>query len=250
MKIFGWMQDKLGRSAKNAPNAAPWKNCPLKKEAVKEELSDWPRGLLTIGTFGSDEPGEIPHREEEDPASSPDFTPQEVCKLRDELKKLLSRKSASKNTNREIRDQLPLDKFLNCPSSLEVERRIRSSFGCEADFNRTISAILGKCKEVSAANKKKDIGKKSISFLLKKMFAAFAPGPSLRDPLPESRMEKLLRAVIYKTRFPQPSARPSSAARYLENRKKSESDQEGRREKARDQSKWVKTDSEYIVLEI
>uniref|UniRef100_A0A7N0RH66 Uncharacterized protein n=1 Tax=Kalanchoe fedtschenkoi TaxID=63787 RepID=A0A7N0RH66_KALFE len=262
MKIFGWMQNKLsGIAAKNGPGgAAASRNYGSKKEAVKEEFSDWPQGLLTIGTFGNNEPEPIL---EEDPSSSPDlsdFTPEEVGKLQEELKKLLSRKSAPK-ASKEI-TELPLDKFLNCPSSLEIERRIRSSFGCDSgadpdeDINKTISVILGKCKEVSAANKKKDIRKKSVSFLLKKMFACgsgFAPAPSLRDPLPESRMEKLLRAMIYKTRFPQPSARPSSATRYLENRQvqrnRSESDEE-RREKESSRSKWVKTDSEYIVLEI
>ncbi|CAM8904013.1 unnamed protein product [Rhodiola kirilowii] len=79
--------------------------------------------------------------------------------------------------------------------------------------------------------------------------SGFAPAPSLRDTLQETLMDKLLRAMIYKTRFPQPSTRPSTATKYLENKQavhhKSESDEE-----RRDKSKWVKTDSEYIVLEI
>ncbi|CAM8901257.1 unnamed protein product [Rhodiola kirilowii] len=122
--------------------------------------------------------------------------------------------------------ELPLDKILNCPSCLEIERRIRSSFGCdsgngdsEADIDNTISVIIEKCKEVSTANKRKDIGKKSVYFLLKKIFvcsSGFAPAPSsLRDTLQETRMDKLLRAMIYKTRFPQPSTRPSTATKLL-----------------------------------
>ncbi|CAM8906661.1 unnamed protein product [Rhodiola kirilowii] len=267
MKIFSWMQNKLtGKPVKNVPKASVSHAYPLKKEAVKEEFSDWPQGLLTIGTFGNNEQKEISQTQdvpEQDPFSShdlSDFTPEEVGKLQEELKKLLSRKSAASklNHNKQIME-LPLDKFLNCPSSLEIERRIRSSFGCdsgnvdsEADIDKTISVIIGKCKEVSAAKKRKDIGKKSVSFLVKKMFvcsSGFAPAPSLRDTLQETRMDKLLRAMIYKTRFPQPSTRPSTATKYLENKQavhhKSECDEE-----RRDKSKWVKTDSEYIVLEI
>ncbi|XP_022004362.1 uncharacterized protein LOC110901910 [Helianthus annuus] len=56
-----------------------------------------------------------------------------------------------------------------------------------ADIDRTIKAIIGRCKD------KKAIGKKSVSFLFKKFFVAI---PSFHDPLPESRMETLLRAML------------------------------------------------------
>lgn len=66
----------------------------------------------------------------------------------------------------------------------------------EEEIDRTIRAIIGRCKDhVCKTNNKKTVnGMKSVSFLLKKMFvcsSGFAPTPSLRDTLPESRMEKV-----------------------------------------------------------
>lgn len=185
-----------------------------------EEFSDWPQGLLAIGTFGNNEikgstdqyhdhhsQNDTDHQEV--PSSSHDqelldnFTPEEVGKLQKELTKLLSRKP---NVQKEIAD-LPLDRFLNCPSSLEVDRRISNALCNDSnsdhdykdeDIDKTISVILGKCKDLCGENsnnkKAAAIGKKSISFLFKKMFvcrSGFAPQPSLRDTLQESRMEKV-----------------------------------------------------------
>lgn len=174
----------------------------------KEEFSDWPQGLLTIGTFANNDPKYNPPSEmenhQENPSLSPDlseFTPEEVGQLQKELKKLLKRKPA-KQEDQNI--DLPLDRFLNCPSSLEVSRRV-SNAACidpecmEDDIERAISVIIGKCKEVRAEKSKKDIGKKSVAFLLKKMFvcsSGFTPAPSLRDPLHESRMEKVRNANL------------------------------------------------------
>jgi hypothetical protein len=174
------------------------------KPEPREEFSDWPHGLLAIGTFGNNNLKENPdHRSQsiqEEPSSSEEilenFTPEEVGKLHKELTKLLTRKP---NIEKEIAD-LPLDRFLNCPSSLEVDRRTSNALCSDPDdhkdedIEKTISVILGRCKDICADNNKKAIGKKSISFLLKKMFvcrSGFAPAPSLRDTLQESRMEKV-----------------------------------------------------------
>ncbi|CAI0419018.1 unnamed protein product, partial [Linum tenue] len=191
----------------------------------REEFSDWPHGLLAIGTFGNNnnnDTNEIQrvveaeedqqlenHQNEEDPMSSPDdfqdFTPEEIGKLQKELTKLLTKK-ANSDKEKELVANLPLDRFLNCPSSLEVDRRLSTGVASslnesfeehnkeEYDIERTISVILGRCKDIRAKKKEKAIGKKSISFLLKKMFvcsSGFAPQPSLRDTLAESRMEKV-----------------------------------------------------------
>ncbi|CAI0419198.1 unnamed protein product, partial [Linum tenue] len=181
----------------------------------REEFSDWPHGLLAIGTFGNnnnnntteiqrvveaEEDQQLEHHQnEEDPMSSPDdfqdFTPEEIGKLQKELTKLLTKK-ANSDKEKELVANLPLDRFLNCPSSLEVDRRLSTGEHNkeEYDIERTISVILGRCKDIRAKKKEKAIGKKSISFLLKKMFvcsSGFAPQPSLRDTLAESRMEKV-----------------------------------------------------------
>lgn len=200
------------------------------EEAPKEKFSDWSNGLLTIGTFGNRdqrEEQEIQQRVQIEPetsneiqeSSSPDhdlseFTADEVGQLQKELTRLLKRKptSAAKappppgqggTEDDHTAQDMPLDRFLNCPSSLDVDRTMSNRYSInsdqyrvddEEDIDRTIRAIIGRCKQVSMESKKKSIGKKSISFLLKKMFvctSGFVPTPSLRDTLQESRMEKV-----------------------------------------------------------
>ncbi|KAJ7963307.1 NGR2 [Quillaja saponaria] len=265
MKFFGWMQNKLGCKQENRkPSTYTATSTYQAKQEPREEFSDWPHGLLAIGTFGNNNElkgnPESQNIEEEPSASEEivDFTPEEVGKLQKELTKLLRRKP---NVEKEI-TELPLDRFLNCPSSLEVDRR-NSNALCsdsddhkEEDIEKTISVILGKCKDICAeTNKRKAIGKKSISFLLKKMFvcrSGFAPAPSLRDTLQESRMEKLLRTILLKKINSQTSSRASSMKKYIgdkQNITKKRKEDEAE-EKNTDACKWVKTDSEYIVLEI
>ncbi|OAY36384.1 protein NEGATIVE GRAVITROPIC RESPONSE OF ROOTS [Manihot esculenta] len=284
MKLFSWMQNKLNGNKQGIirkPNAAS--STHHEKQGSREEFSDWPHGLLAIGTFGNnelrsenleiqdveeihqqvEEKEEEEEEEEEDPSSSEDlqdFTPEEIGKLQKELTKLLSKKPTS-DKEKEVAKTLPLDRFLNCPSSLEVDRRISNTATSDIDDNeenieRTISVILGRCKDIREKNKKKSIGKKSISFLLKKVFVCrggFAPQPSLRDTFQESRMEKLLRTLLHKKINHQNSSQTSSMKKYLEDNKQitmEENEKEGKREKTCDGGKWVKTDSEYIVLEI
>ena len=144
-----------------------------------------------------------------------DFTPVEVGKLQKELTKLLTRKNKMRKSdvNRELAN-LPLDRFLNCPSSLEVDRRVSNALASGGDFDeneeemeRTISVILGRCKAISteSSNKKKkskrDLIKTSVFYLFKKMFVCSEglsplPNPSLRDTFQESRMEKVLLKLI------------------------------------------------------
>lgn len=159
------------------------------KETPKEEFKDWPNGLLAIGTFGytnhtlveRSPDTEIPREEESSSPHFSEFTAEEVRSLQKELTKLLRQKSSSKAAEETTAD-LPLDNFLNCPSSLEVD--------LDSDIDRTIRIILGRCKDV----KKRAIGKKSLYFLLKKMFvcgSGFASTPNLRHIFQESRMEKV-----------------------------------------------------------
>ncbi|OMO66135.1 hypothetical protein COLO4_30726 [Corchorus olitorius] len=274
MKFFGWMQNKLnGKQGSCKSNTVSSSSAShQKKQEPREEFSDWPHGLLAIGTFGNNDLKEKPPQDdqsdiqEEEPSSSDDlheFTAEEVGKLQKELTKLLSRKP---DVEKELAN-LPLDRFLNCPSSLEVDRRISNALCSDSgdrdeDIDRTISVILGRCKDICAAeNKKKAIGKKSISFLLKKMFvcrSGFSPAPSLRDTLQESRMEKLLRVMLHKKIYNQNPSRASSMKKYLEDKQSSKrqnnnndnQDESQEIRKSEDGYKWVKTDSEYIVLEI
>ncbi|RZS04864.1 hypothetical protein BHM03_00035260 [Ensete ventricosum] len=131
------------------------------------------------------------------------FTIEEVNKLQKELKKLLSLKSKTKSTGSEVgeedRAKLPLNRFLNCPSSLEVDRIASAKLehldnDNNGDLSPNTKIILSKVKEVLLGNRNA-IKKKSTSFLLKRMFVCgvggFAPAPGFRDPMPESRMEKV-----------------------------------------------------------
>ncbi|CAN1286910.1 Protein DEEPER ROOTING 1 [Linum perenne] len=238
----------------------------FKNQEPREEFSDWPHGLLAIGTFGNTENNnrdEIQsvddvEEDEERPDDLQGFTPEEIEKLQKELTKLLSKKP-NHNKEKELIANLPLDRFLNCPSSLEVDRRLSTGVASshndsEDDIERTISVILGRCKDIQAKKKgSKAIGKKSISFLLKKMFvcsSGFGPQPSLRDTLAESRMEKLLRTMLHKKMNPQNGgSRASSMKRYIgdkqQNINSQNQEEDQRRHKtAADGSKWVKTDSE------
>nr|XP_043618062.1 protein DEEPER ROOTING 1-like [Erigeron canadensis] len=302
-------------------------------ELMNNNNKDWPyhHGLLTIGTFGNNnnaasENGEILFQQQADTHTttssfSPDllseFTPEEIGKVQKGLTKLLSKKPLPANYNYNYKkqqaaavDDLPLDRFLNCPSSLEVDRRVLMN--PDYDKDEIMKVILGiRCsKDITTTsnycsvlvadnnnnnNKKKKkkavvIGGKrspssaaatsSISFLLKKMFvcsSGLPPMPSLHDRLPQSRMERLLRAML-KNKMQGPHdhqnsttrASTSSSASYYrrkllidQNRQPQSVKMKGLAtvEEIVDQdadnkdhddgsSKWVKTDSEYIVLEI
>ncbi|KAF3569914.1 hypothetical protein F2Q69_00060967 [Brassica cretica] len=292
MKFLGWMRNK--QNAKhgdyNRISTSSASSHHVKQES-REEFSDWPHALLAIGTFGSTSTGvsqkesnnvheeieeekkSISHSEpEEEPSSSADiddFTPEEAKKLQKELMKILSRtKKRKSDVNRELMKNLPLDRFLNCPSSLNVERRISNALCAVVDsseesddMERTINVILGRCKEISIESKKNkkktDISKTSVSYLFKKIFVcadgfSTPPNPSLRDTLQESRMEKLLKMMLHKKINVQSSSKPatSTTQRCLQGKKqlslKSEEKEEetNERSSSSDGHKWVKTDTD------
>ncbi|CAF1909511.1 BnaC02g46380D [Brassica napus] len=254
---------------------------------LKSNFSDWPHGLLAIGTFGTLTKDQTPIQEviQEEKTSNmhvegraqdrdhdislsddlEDFTPEEVGKLQNELTKLLTRKNKKRKSdvNKELAN-LPLDRFLNCPSSFEVDRRISNAFsgGGDSDENqedieRTISIILGRCKAIytESKNKKKgkrDVSKTSVSHLLKKMFVCTEglspiPNPGLRDTFQESRMEKFLRVMLLKKINTRASPKQTSTSRYVQDRQQlslKNKEEEGRSSSSSDGSKWVKTDSD------
>ncbi|WOL03905.1 hypothetical protein Cni_G12625 [Canna indica] len=262
--ILSWVQNKLhGRPEKKRFDAgassahyAP----PMPDATLKEEFNDWPQALLAIGTFGNNELKEEQPLGDDHPQNLDssedlsDFTIEEVNKLQKELKRLLTLKSKSKSSGSEIgeedRANLPLNRFLNCPSSLEVDRIASTKFEClgnenNGDLSPNTKIILNKVKDLLLGNRNA-IKKKSISFLLKKIFVCsggFAPAPSLRDPIPESRMEKILRAILTK-KMSQQNPAPSSSKKFLEN-KPIEKAGEDEDDKKKARCKWVKTDSEW-----
>ncbi|RZC85393.1 hypothetical protein C5167_041576 [Papaver somniferum] len=314
MKFLNWMQSKINgkqpaSASSKTPVAVSTKNNVVMQESREDEFSDWPHGLLAIGTFGNtavnkggQESSSSSKRhghsdcnnnqiiEEEISPSSlsevlgdgdlDDFTPEEVGKLQEELKKLLSRKPKPALTEEEqcrtlsgrrgvkLFNLLPLDKFLNCPSSLEVERKANDiDSPCQRELRRSLS-VIGNMEKNLSPERTKSIKKKSITFLLKKMFvcrSGFPPPapPTFRDSIPESRIEKLLRAMINKNLYcPKNSPTTPTAKKFLENDnyyletdkendgKGGDDDEQQPKEKINGGYKWDKTDDDYIVLEI
>ncbi|KAJ6805066.1 uncharacterized protein M6B38_182000 [Iris pallida] len=271
MRILSWVQNKLNGSQEKKKYDTG--SCSSRRTSIpddrKEEFSDWPQSLLSIGTFGNS--GQKESLDRQNPPENlhssqnlSDFSVEEVVKLQKELTKLLTHKPKSSTDGSEKggeRANHPLNRFLNCPSSLEVERRdcLRLCGDLDGgenngDLSPNTRIILNKAKDI-LADKSNAIRKKSLTFLLKKMFvcrSGFTQPPSLRDPLPESRMEKLLKTILHKQIYTQSQSSNNMAAKKCLEKKPTEKIgyKDEVREKEDDGSKWVKTDSEYIVLEI
>ncbi|KAG8079749.1 hypothetical protein GUJ93_ZPchr0007g3610 [Zizania palustris] len=235
-------------------------------------------GFLSIGTLGNESP---PGGAEAAAAASqdgvPDFTIEEVRKLQEALNKLLRRAKSKSSGRGSTADQLPpaaaagdeeragsnlpLDRFLNCPSSLEVDRRIPLDRQ-NGDFSPDTQIILSKARDLLVNTTTNGaIKHKSFKFLLKKMFVCrggFAPSPSLKDPV-ESRMEKLFRTMLRKKMNPRPTNTASSSRKYylednpsgkMHSREHHHLHEDEEDEIGEDIFKWDKTDSDFIVLEI
>ncbi|XP_072990297.1 protein NEGATIVE GRAVITROPIC RESPONSE OF ROOTS-like [Typha latifolia] len=263
MRILNWMQNKFnGAQEKKRSDIGSSSSgrVPI-PDVGKEELNNLPHPLLSIGTFGNKNLKEEPQRHESS-EDLPDFTLEEVRKLQEELTKLLRRKSKSSSHKSETgggeeKASLPLDRFLNCPSSLEVDRTAGPKCSGDVDtddnggeFSPNTKIILCKARDLIASNRSA-IKQKSLKFLLKKMFVCsggFAPSPSLKDPT-ESRMEKIMRTLLHKKFFHQSSS-STSTKKYLENKPIERAQEDEKDDKGDGSYRWVKTDSEYIVLEI
>lgn len=139
------------------------------QEPRKEEFIDWYKGLLTIGTIGNE--NLLPDLQQ-NPSLSQDLALEEEGKLQNEL-----------NLSEGDPEDLSLDEILDHSSSAD-----------EDQSTILASVVCSKGKDICNDNTKRAIGKKSLAFLVKKVIACrggFAPRHSLRDPVSESRMEKV-----------------------------------------------------------
>ncbi|OEL24624.1 hypothetical protein BAE44_0014357, partial [Dichanthelium oligosanthes] len=271
--IINWMQSRFHGKTENrsfdgaaavssSRGAGVQESCQVMYEAEKHlSVEQWPRaGLLSIGTLGNDGP---PLPQEED---LPEFTVEEVKKLQDALAMLL-RRAKSKSSARgsgASEDRPPLDRFLNCPSCLEVDRRVQTTKHGEGhdqngDLSPDTKIILTRARDLlHNSSASGSIKQKSFKFLLNKMFVCnggfSAPARSLKDPV-ESRMEKFFRTMLGKKingRSSNDSA--TSRKKYLLEDGTKGKRRGGRRcccEEEREEScRWDRTDSEFIVLEI
>ncbi|KAM7276889.1 hypothetical protein ACFE04_018755 [Oxalis oulophora] len=179
----------------------------------REELNDdWPQSLFAIGTFGS----------------------------------IVSEKVKSKSNL--VLDSLPETEFENPDEPDDDQDRI--------DQNQSIVSAKEKDIYFDKNIPMKGIGNKSLSFLVKKVLVCrggFSPACNLNDQILDSKMDKMLRAMLHKKIYPQ-SSNPlaSNKKKYLSNGcvENSNMEQEEENERTDRGNKWVKTDSEYIVLEI
>ncbi|KAH7572035.1 hypothetical protein JRO89_XS04G0190600 [Xanthoceras sorbifolium] len=283
MRMFNWIHNNKRNGAcrhvSKKLDLVSSANHYIQKEpaACKEEFIDWPHGhgLLAIGTIGNTNLKEITDQktnlEENPPSPQEDLTPEEEGILQNELDLLLSEDfrqvTSVADHQPEVAPNFSLDKFVVKQSRDDAVHSEEYSSNKQQDghVQRSTSVVYNNNNNISRGkdicydhNRGPAISKKTLSFLLKKMFvcrSGFPPAPSLRDPISESPMEKILRAILHKKIYPQSSTSSTtlSAKKYLENRHKPKSanyDEDDENDKGDNGSKWVKTDSEYIVLEI
>ncbi|KAI3447230.1 hypothetical protein Pfo_003895 [Paulownia fortunei] len=260
MKIFSWMKSKLhgkDNTIKPEPESMSYH---IMHQPSKEEFSGCPSTLLAIGTFGNNlKDSEKTNNEESLPSSEDHLentTPEEFGEVK-ELRILLNKHiplDSSFSGESENYD-LSIEKFLDSlPEDEEIVNELISdaSENKDALLQRTASAVHRRGKDIPSDNRKNGMYRKSLSFLLKKALlcgGGFVPSPILnpilKDPSPDpkldnSRMEKILRAMLRKKKYPQ-------RQRYLDMPGTNNDEEQG---EASNGNNWVKTDSEYIVLEL
>ncbi|KAI8553296.1 hypothetical protein RHMOL_Rhmol05G0004000 [Rhododendron molle] len=292
MKIFSWMQSKLnGKQGTKKPNsksdngirqtmttyylcipylsskpAWPFLLFPsvttlffiidqTLQEPCKEEFSDWPRGLLAIGTFGNKSLEGDPERcnlqggQSSSQGQPLDITPEEAVELQKELMLFHTQVSNESNAAEDL-ENLQLEMLTFTPSLEDESSKCNTVCGASAGQSGQLQRSTSlKGKDICVDHTKKSMRKKALSFLLKKMGISqsmFAPTPSLRDPIPDkSTMEKILRAILHKKVYPQKSSTKATTKKYIDNSHMHKPDEEdGTNDTANDGSKWVKTDSE------
>ncbi|KAJ8430742.1 hypothetical protein Cgig2_009633 [Carnegiea gigantea] len=168
MKFFSWVQNKL-----NGKQGSNKSICPTYTREAKEEFSDWPQAFLSIGTLGAKDLKDDTKVQNHNNLETQELTSEEVTQLQKEVNALVS--------------NCDLDSL----ATLEATKGERSVDGEEETHvqHKQHFATIASCNN-------KAISKKSVPFLLKKMFmcgAGFGPVPSLRDPMlsaPQTRMEK------------------------------------------------------------
>ncbi|KMZ60471.1 hypothetical protein ZOSMA_59G00310 [Zostera marina] len=256
MKIFNWVKDKvingrLSEKQKKNKKDKEISDDQLPAERCKEEMSDWTNGLLSIGTFGNNSgftgdsqrytssetsgfsgfTGDSQRYASSERSSCSqglsNFTMEEVNKLQKELTRQLNGNS-------------------NLGKNLEIEQ---IAVVDDDDYICQDTNLVSKSEDSTTKMKRKH-----LTFLLKKMFVCgggFAKVPGLKYPVPETRMEKLLRTIL---KMKMNSSASSTSAKFLSVRKnnnnKKKNGMEEMEEITENGCRWVKTDSEYIVLEI
>ncbi|XP_010323988.1 protein DEEPER ROOTING 1-like isoform X1 [Solanum lycopersicum] len=256
MKIFSWIQTKFNgkqTTCKSNPVA-------VTHHMLHQEFSDWPNELLAIGTFGSlKNDGKLKQQDQS-------LTVEEVGQLHKELKHLFPDHEESNK----IGSNKDLDKFFDCLQNLVDDDDHRVIENKENIFKRSNSTLVHVRSQEQSSKldnmTNTGISKKSLSYLLKKtLFCSAGFAAPLRDnpllphsKIQKSRMEKILRAILHKKIYPQANSPRGNGSttrkRYIDNTCVIESDTDQDDEAfdttVKNGSKWDKSDSDFIVLEI
>ncbi|KAG8050095.1 hypothetical protein GUJ93_ZPchr0009g159 [Zizania palustris] len=252
MKIFSWVANKIsGKHEANrfpANSSAPYRS--NVSDCRKDEFSDWPQSLLAIGTFGNKQIEEVaPVQNSSDNVQSVQdaikFTEEELDRIRKEFETLLAiSDQAEAQGSHDDNEQVASQKHTDGNDDEKHRRQV---------MNKRV--IISKTKD-SLGKKGNTLKTRSVASLLKLFMCKggfSSVVPELRNSFPKSRMEKLLKAILQKKIHPQNSS-SLVAKRHLDwkpNEKEiNECLEDALRDLDDDGTKWVKTDSEYIVLEM
>lgn len=156
----------------------------------KEPFEEWPQGLLAIGTFGNHETKkETPKYKQTHKTSRlrdfPEFTKDEMERLERELENLLLLEPMGRR-HEHISNTLPPANCWKTADDFEG--------GELGNLSPKAMTILRKAKDVLIESQRNQKSQQPILLLLRRMFVCsggFSPAPSLRDPILESKKEKV-----------------------------------------------------------
>ncbi|KAG0503669.1 hypothetical protein HPP92_003741 [Vanilla planifolia] len=232
MRILSWVRSKISKTQNKRFNED--RSCSAfyasKQNACKEEFKDRTQTFLSIGMSGKDE-----QRELDAAAQMPQML---ECPV-------LAKEAAELSIEEVIKLQMEIAKLLKLKPS---------SFSDGSDGGSLVKDLL--------SDNHKFVRKRSVSLLVKEMFAQLQP--SLRKPVTEPKMEKIYRKILHNKIHPQAAHRVSTTKMCLSKNPEEEDEREGEEEEEEEEkeeeeeeeeeredgSKWVRTDAEFIVLEI
>ncbi|CAD6224865.1 unnamed protein product [Miscanthus lutarioriparius] len=224
-------------------------------ESRNDEFSDWPQSLLAIGTFGNKqleeevaESSSANVQATQDPAK---FTEEEVDNIRREFEVLLQGNGQAEAQG-SCEDEQVASKEHDGEDNNEKQRRDREQL-----MNREM--IISKAREIVGKKKSAKLKPRSMASLLRLLVCKggfTTPVLEPRNSFPQSRMEKLLKAILQKKIHPQ-NSNTVATRRHLdwkldekEINECLEVEDALRDLDDDDGAKWVKTDSDFIVLEM
>lgn len=241
MKIFSWVANKIGgkQEASRFPASSSGPSRANVSDCRNDEFSDWPQSLLAIGTFGNkqiEEEAQVqdPSEDGQSMQEAVKFTEEEVDKIQKEFAMILARKDQTE--------------AYDSHDDKNVSEK-------QMDQSRNKKIIRSKSND-SLGKKGKTLKPRSVAALLKLLvckggFATAVPDP--RNSFPQSRMEKLLKAILQTKIHPQNPSTPVPRRHLdwkLDDKEIDECLEDALSDLDDDGAKWVKTDSDFIVLEM